>query len=504
MKKYAIISVFDKTGIEKIGKALFDKGYQILSTGNTAKKLREINIDCIEVSDFTGFPEVFSGRIKTLNPLIFSGILYRRDERSDLDSVNELGIKDIDVVVVNFYPFEQVVKSDVPLSEKIENIDIGGPSLVRAAAKNYQYVSVLTSPSQYNEFINSLNENSINNDLRFKLAAEAFSLTSYYDTAIADFFEEGNQERNHLRINKKLFNSLRYGENPHQNSSVYGNFSDYFDVIHGKELSYNNIIDLTAAVEMVSEFNSGGCVIVKHTNPCGAALSENTSVAYQNALSGDPISAFGGIVAFNREINSETAEALNEIFLEIVAAPSFTEDSLNILMKKKNRRIIKINGNLADGYDFQIKAIPGGYLVQDKDNYRFGNIDPIVVTEKGLTDEMKKELEFAWILTKHTKSNAIVITKNKKLLGAGAGQTSRLDSAKIAVRKAKEFNHDLNGAFAGSDAFFPFPDSLEFLCENGISAVIQPGGSIRDEDSIITANKFNITMVFTGIRNFKH
>ncbi|MGK9367788.1 bifunctional phosphoribosylaminoimidazolecarboxamide formyltransferase/IMP cyclohydrolase [Melioribacter sp. Ez-97] len=505
MKKLALISVSDKTNIVEFASELIKHKYGILATGKTAKTLMDNGVECTEISDFTSYPEIFSGRVKTLNPKIFGGILMRRDLEEDIRQAAENNIVPIDIVCVNLYPFPQVVnRDDISLQVKIENIDIGGPSLIRAAAKNYKYVSVLTNPDQYERFLQELNEGEISLETRSKLAAEAFSHTSMYDTIIANFFEkEFLPEPTAVRLNYKTAFRLRYGENPHQKATLFGDFSDYFEVLHGKELSYNNIIDLTAAVELVSEFDKTGCAIIKHTNPCGAAVANSVTEAYEKALSGDPVSAFGGIVAFNKEVDVETARKLNDIFLEIVCAPSFTEEALDELKKKKNRRLIHIK-KYPDENQPVIKSVPGGLLVQDKDNSKISDNMMKVVTEREPTRSEIEDLKFAWVVCKHTKSNAIVFVKDGKALGVGAGQMSRVDSAKIAAIKAKQFGHHLEGAVAASDAFFPFADGLIEIAKYGVVSVIQPGGSVRDEEVIKAANENNISMIFTGIRNFKH
>lgn len=505
MKKLALISVSDKTKVVEFAKELNNLDYKILATGNTAKLLLENNIDCIEISSFTSYPEIFSGRVKTLNPKIFGGILMRRDNKTDMIQAEENDIVPIDIVCVNLYPFPQVVnRNDISLEEKIENIDIGGPSLIRAAAKNYKYVSVLTNPQQYDEFISELKSGEISLETRKKLAYSAFAYTSYYDTLIANFFEkEFNQPKTEIRLNYKASFNLRYGENPHQKAYLFGDFENYFEVLHGKELSYNNIVDLTSAAELVNEMEKFGCAIIKHTNPCGAAIGNSTKEAFEKALSCDPVSAFGGIVAFNTEVDEETADKLNEIFLEIICAPLYSENALEKLKTKKNRRIIKMKKNLLRE-EMIIRSVPGGLLIQEKDNSMLDNSMLKYVTERKCTERELEDLKFAWIVCKHTKSNAIVFVKDKKAIGVGAGQMSRLDSAKIAAMKAKEFGHDLNGAVAASDAFFPFADGLLEIVSHGITAVIQPGGSVRDEEVINAANEKNISMIFTGIRNFKH
>lgn len=505
LKKLALISVSDKTNITNLAARLIKLGYEIIATGNTAKAIEESGTNVTKIESFASFPEIFSGRVKTLQPKVFGGILMRRDNQSDLNEAKANGVFPIDIVCVNLYPFPEVVKrNDIDLQTKIENIDIGGPSLIRAAAKNHQYVSVLTNPIQYESFLNEIENGEVKLETRQKLAYEAFAHTSYYDTLIAEFFEsEFNQPKKDLRINLPMKSELRYGENPHQKAFVYGDFEDYFELLHGKELSFNNIVDLIAAAELVSDFEETACAIIKHTNPCGAALADNIFTAYLKALSCDPVSAFGGIVAFNRNVDISTAEKLNEIFLEIIIAPDFDTDALELLMKKKNRRLLKTIKPI-DKNSYQVRSLPGGYLVQDQDNSKLTNDILKTVTERKYTEEELQNLKFAWTVCKHTKSNAIVYVKDLKAVGVGAGQMSRIDSAKIAAEKAKQFGHELKGSVAASDAFFPFPDGVEIIANQGANAIIQPGGSVRDDEVIKAANEKNITMIFTGIRNFKH
>ena len=505
MKKFALISVSNKTAVIDFARELNSLEYQILATGNTFKLLSENKIDCLEIRDFTGFPEIFDGRVKTLHPKVFGGILMRRDNATDQKEAGENQILPIDIVCVNLYPFPNIVnRTDISLEEKIENIDIGGPSLIRASAKNFENVSVLTDPSQYSGFISELKDGQVSINTRKKLAYAAFSYTSFYDTLIANYFEnEFEQPKSAIRLNFKSSFPLRYGENPHQKAYLFGDFENYFDILHGKELSYNNIVDLSAAIELVNEFDDAACVIVKHTNPCGAAIGKNVFDAYERALSCDPVSAFGGIIAFNKEVDEVTTEKMNEIFTEIIVAPAFTEKALELLKTKKNRRIVKIKKNVGKN-ELLVKSIPGGLLVQERDNSKMDETKFKLVTTKKYSEKELDNLKFAWTVCKHTKSNAIIYVKDKKAIGVGAGQMSRLDSTKIAAEKAKQFGHDLNGAVAASDAFFPFADGLLEIISNGITAVIQPGGSVRDEEVIAAANEKNISMVFTGIRNFKH
>lgn len=505
MTKFALISVSDKTGIVDFAKQLIVQNYKILATGKTAKLLADNSVNCIEISDFTGFPEIFDGRVKTLQPTIFGGILMRRDIEKDIKQAGENSIQPIDIVCVNLYPFPEVVsRTDISNEVKIENIDIGGPSLIRAAAKNYKYVSVLTNPLQYDDFIAELSNGAITESTRKKLAYDAFDYTSYYDTLIANYLEEEfNQSPKSIRLNYRFASRLRYGENPHQNAELYGELNSYFDFIHGKELSYNNIIDLIAAVELVDDLEKHSCAIIKHTNPCGAATSDSTFNAYLNALSTDPMSAFGGIVAFNTEVDLDTAKKLNEIFLEIIVAPSFSKDAINELKIKKNRRLLRQKKSFSLNNKI-IKSIPAGLLVQDKDSSKIGTENFKLVTERAISKTDEKDLIFAWAVCKHAKSNTIIFAKDQKVLGVGAGQMSRVDSARIAVMKASENKHKLDGAVAASDAFFPFADGLIEIAKAGIKAVVQPGGSVRDSEVIDAANKNGIAMVFTGIRNFKH
>lgn len=505
MKKQALISVSDKSQIVELASQLVKNGYEILATGNTARILIENRIECNEISNYTGFPEIFSGRVKTLHPKVFGGILFRRDNENDIKQSNENSVQPIDIICVNLYPFAKVVvQSDVDQETKIENIDIGGPSLIRAAAKNFQYVSVLTNPNQYENFIEELKNGNIGEETRKKLAAEAFAHTAQYDKIIADYFEkEIIEEQKSFRVNLPLLSELRYGENPHQRAFLFGNFYDNYEFLHGKELSYNNIIDLTAAVDLVNELDNFSCAIIKHTNPCGAATGNNVYDAYVNALSCDPVSSFGGIVAFNNKVDEKTAEKLNEIFTEVICAPLYDENALKILKKKKNRRIIRVLKNSSDEI-MQFKSISNGVIAQDIDKSVFPEESIKNVTERQISDDELKNLKFAWKICKHTKSNAIVFCKDLKAIGVGAGQMSRVDSSRIAVEKAKQHGHDLTNAVAASDAFFPFADGVEEIAASGITSIVQPGGSVRDNEVIEAANKNNISMLFTGIRNFKH
>ncbi len=505
LKKLALISVSDKSGIIDFAKELVEMDYGIIATGNTAKKLSAENIEVTEISTLTGFPEIFEGRVKTLHPKIFGGILMRRDNEEDKKQAQQNDIHAIDIVCVNLYPFVQTASNpDSTFDDIIENIDIGGPSLLRAAAKNYKFVSVLTNPGQYQPFLEEIKKGGISNNTRLKLAIESFSHTAAYDTYISNYLEDRfSFPRSYIRVNFKKEKDLRYGENPHQSGALYGNFESYFDIFHGKEISYNNILDLLAAVELSEELGDINCVIIKHQNPAGAAKGRDSNEAYIKALRCDPVSAFGGIVVFSKEVDSSLAEKLNEIFLEIICAPSFTEEAVQILLKKKNRRLMRqLKSVRVDKMNY--KNIPGGVIVQDADRATLDKDKLEIITEKKPTDKELTDLNFAWIVAKHTKSNAIVFVKNNATLAVGAGQMSRLDSAKIASLKAQEHGLDLSGSVAASDAYFPFSDTLLEIIKYGATSVIQPGGSIRDNEVIEAANQNNISMVFTGIRHFKH
>ena len=505
MKKLALLSVSDKTGIIEFAKELVKLDYGIIATGNTAKKLTSEHIEVTGISALTGFPEIFEGRVKTLHPKIFGGILMRRDNEEDKKQAEQNNIHPIDIVCVNLYPFIRTAsKPDSTLEEIIENIDIGGPGLLRASAKNYKYVSVLTNPDQYTPFLSELKNGEIKIDTRLKLSVEAFSHTANYDSYISNYFEDRfSLPRSYIRINLKKERNLRYGENPHQTAALYGDFESYFDIFHGKDLSYNNILDLIAAVELSEELGDMNCVITKHQNPAGAAKGKDVYEAYIKALRCDPASAFGGIVVFSEEIDSSLAEKLNEIFLEIICAPSYTEEAMQILKKKKNRRLLRQLKSVRDD-KINFKNIPGGVILQDADRITLNKDNLEIITERKPTAKELNDLSFAWIVAKHTKSNAIVFVKNNATLAVGAGQMSRLDSAKIASLKAQEHGLDLTGSVAASDAFFPFADTLLEIIKYGATSVIQPGGSVRDNEVIDAANQNNISMVFTGIRHFKH
>lgn len=512
MKK-ALISVSDKTNISEFAKELVNLGYEIISSSGTAKYLRENGIDVIEVSQITGFPEILDGRVKTLHPKIHGGILALRDNPNHIKQLQENDIQTIDIVAINLYPFEATVKKGADLDEIIENIDIGGPAMVRASAKNYKHVAIITDPKDYDLVITELKEkNEISLETKKLLSVKAFRHTAIYDSLISNVLNEkfGINEDfpETLTIPIRLKSSLRYGENPHQKAALYINpLEEGFsvadsEILQGKEMSYNNYLDVEAAVMLVKEFEGPASVIVKHNNPCGVAVAENIKNAYQLALETDPKSAFGGIVAFNRELDKDTAEELTKLFLEVVAAPSFTKEALEILKSKKNLRLVKMSNFDKKPVGKDLKRITGGYLIQDRD---LGLYDELkVVTKREPTEEELKDLLFALKVVKHVKSNAVVIAKNQRTVGIGVGQTSRVDSLETAVKKAKEFGLSTENSVLASEAFFPFRDSIDFAAKYGIKAVIQPGGSIRDEEVIQACNEYDIAMIFTKMRHFKH
>ncbi len=512
MKKLVLLSVSDKSKIVELAKSLIEFNYEIIATGNTAKIISQSNLKVTEISELTGSPEIFEGRVKTLHPKIFGGILFRRDNEADLKQAEENKIIPIDIVCVNLYPFVKTAENkNSSLEDIIENIDIGGPSLIRAAAKNFRFTAILTNPNQYDPFVEELKSGKVNLKTRKKLAVEAFSHTADYDTYIANFLEDKFElPKNNFRLNYAKEHSLRYGENPHQQAALYGNFNSYFKIFHGKELSYNNILDLVSAVELVEDLdlnmdaqNKTCCAIIKHQNPAGAAIGFDSFDAYVKALKCDPVSSFGGIVAFTSTVDEQAAEKMNEIFLEVISAPDYTEGAIKILSKKKDRRLLKQLKSVSDD-KLSYKNIPGGIIVQDSDRISLDKNAIKNATDKEPNEAELEDLYFAWLVAKHTKSNSIVFAKDKVTLGIGAGQMSRLDSAKIANMKAQEHGLNLKGSVAASDAFFPFPDTLLKIIEYGVVSVIQPGGSVRDSEVIEAANKNNISMIFTGVRHFKH
>jgi len=503
--KTALISVFYKENLAPIIEQLHAQGVQLLSTGGTRKFIEDLNVPCEAVEDLTSYPSILGGRVKTLHPKVFGGILTRRANESDQKEIAEFEIPEIDLVIVDLYPFEETVKSGAPAEDIIEKIDIGGISLIRAAAKNFNDVTIVSSRNQYTDLLNILKEKngatSIEDRRRF--AAQAFQISSHYDTAIFNYFNQ-TEEIDAFKVSEDNANPLRYGENPHQKGTFFGNLDEMFEKVHGKELSYNNLLDVDAAVNLIGEFTENGptFAILKHNNACGIATRPTVLEAYEAALAGDPVSAFGGILISNQKIDLATAEAINPLFCEVVIAPAYDADAMEILTSKKNR-IILVQKEVKLP-SIQYRSILNGALVQDKDLVTDKRSNFKTVTTKAPTEKEKEDLEFASKLVKQTKSNAIILAKNGQLLAGGTGQTSRVDALNQAIKKAKEFNFDLNGAVMASDAFFPFPDCVEIAKGAGITAVVQPGGSIKDELSIDYCNANDLAMVFTGTRHFKH
>ena len=501
--KSALISVFDKNGIEAIAKKLNSLGIKIFSTGGTELYLKEIGIPVIKIEDITSYPSILGGRVKTLHPKVFGGILSRRNNEKDTEDINNYEIPTIDLVIVDLYPFEKTVESGESENNIIEKIDIGGVSLIRAAAKNFKDVICVSSKDDYNNFINLLEKNSgeFDENTRRKYAATAFNISSHYDTAIFNYF---NNEKNTYKSSFINGKSLRYGENPHQNGVYFGDFDSLFDQLNGKELSYNNFLDIDSAVNLMSEFKSDlpTFAILKHNNACGISTRKSVLAAYQDALAGDPISAFGGILICNKTIDHASSEEINKLFCEVVIAPGYDKDAFELLKSKKNRIILKLkNDNLSKKI---VRTCLNGILFQDKDNKTDSIEDFSIPTVKKPSDIETEDLIFASKICKHTKSNTIVLAKNKQLISSGTGQTSRVDALKQAIEKSKNFNFNLDGSVMASDAFFPFPDCVEIAHKKGIVSVIQPGGSIKDNLSIDYCNKNNISMVLTGTRHFKH
>ena len=515
--KTALISVSDKTGIVEFAKFLSENGVEIISTGGTARLLKENSLAVTLVSDHTGYPEMMDGRVKTLHPKIHGGLLAKRDDKKHQKSMEEWNITPIDLLVVNLYPFEATVsKKDCSFEDAIENIDIGGPSMVRSAAKNHKEVAVIVNPGSYEKLMQELRDDdfSLGEKTRLLLAQEAFALTARYDSLISNYLfgKCGNHKpafpENYLVPLKKV-QDLRYGENPHQSAAFYMEArlgsADAVQAqqLQGKELSFNNIIDLEAALSVVLDFKETASAIIKHTNPCGIGIDKSLVGAYKKARETDPISAFGGIIGFNRVVDSQTAEEIVTTFVEAVIAPDYEKKALRILSKKKNLRLMKIPmvEEKTGQRILDIKKVFGGFLVQNKDNIDLIDSQLKVVTEKQPSDDQWEALLFAWKAAKHVKSNAIVFAIKDRTIGIGAGQMSRVDSTKIAVEKARS---SLKGTVMASDAFFPFRDAVDVAAEHEISAIIQPGGSIRDEEVIAAANEHKIAMAFTGIRHFKH
>ena len=499
--KNALISVFHKDGLGPIVQQLNQLGIEIYSTGGTQKFIEEEGIKVNRVEDLTSYPSILGGRVKTLHPNIFGGILSRRELESDKEQLNQYNIPEFDLVIVDLYPFEKTVLSGASEQDIIEKIDIGGISLIRAAAKNFKDVLIVSERSQYSELLSILENGKGDTDLntRNKFAGKAFNISSHYDTDIFNYFNEEEIVFKQSVVENK---TLRYGENPHQKGVFFGNLSEMFDQLHGKELSYNNLLDVDAAVSLISEFEETTFIVMKHNNACGIA-SRNTLVdSWKDALEADPVSAFGGVLITNQEVDRTTAEEINKIFFEVIIAPSYSEDALEILKSKKNRVILMQKEVILPKSQF--RTVLNGVLSQDKDLQTDQISDMKTVTTLSPTEDEFSDLKFASKVCKHTKSNTIVFVKNKQLLSSGVGQTSRVDALKQAITKAKNFNFDLNGAVMASDAFFPFPDCVEIADNEGVKCVIQPGGSIKDNLSIDYCNNNEMKMVITGYRHFKH
>jgi phosphoribosylaminoimidazolecarboxamide formyltransferase / IMP cyclohydrolase len=500
--KSALISVYFKEGLDKIVLLLNDLGVQIYSTGGTYDFITSLGINAIPVESLTLYPSILGGRVKTLHPKVFGGILARRENENDLQQLKQYEIPEIDLVIVDLYPFEKTVAVTTNEQEIIEKIDIGGISLIRAAAKNYSDVIIVPSVIQYDDLVRLLNEKngySDQEDRRY-FARKAFQVSSHYDTAIFNYFNQGEEHVFKQSIADSTV--LRYGENPHQVGVYYGNLDEVFEQLHGKAISYNNLGDLDAAIQLINEFDETTFAVLKHTNACGIASRTNLMEAWKAALAGDPVSAFGGVLITNTKVDFETARVVNELFFEIILAPDYDEKALEVLKSKKNRIILR-----KKNYQFpvrQFRSALNGVLEQDKDLKSEKPSDLKVVTQMSPSELEIEDLLFANKIVKHTKSNAIVLVKNKQLCASGTGQTSRVDALKQSIAKAQEFGFDLKGAVMASDAFFPFADSVELAHRAGITAVVQPGGSVRDQDSVDYCNKNQMSMVFTGFRHFKH
>jgi phosphoribosylaminoimidazolecarboxamide formyltransferase/IMP cyclohydrolase len=510
--KRALISVSDKTGIVEFAAELAKMGVEVITTGGTQSLLKEKGVPVIGISEVTGFPEILDGRVKTLHPAVHSGLLAVRDEPEHVEQMKKLGLDYIDLVVVNLYPFAATIaKPNVSYEDAIENIDIGGPTMLRSAAKNHAFVTVIVDASDYGKVLDEIRANQDTSlETRKHLAAKVFRHTGAYDALIGDYLSKqmGEPMPEKYTVTFEKVQDLRYGENPHQKAAFYrkplaaaGNIATALQ-LHGKELSYNNINDANTALQIVKEFSEPAVVAVKHMNPCGVGIGATIHEAYQKAYAADPTSIFGGIIAANRTIGEETAQLLNDIFLEIVIAPDYTPAALEILQKKKNIRLLKLSGAASDtNPEMIVTTIAGGMLVQESDTYQLIDADLKVVSERQPTEAEMKQLLFAWKVVKHVKSNAIVLAADDMTIGVGAGQMNRVGAAKIAIEQAGE---KAKGSVLASDAFFPMGDTVELAAKAGITAVIQPGGSIKDEDSIKAANAHGIVMVMTGVRHFKH
>lgn len=502
--KTALISVFNKDGLDEILRLLNEGGVKFLSTGGTRKFIESLGYSCDAVEDLTGYPSILGGRVKTLHPKVFGGILNRRDNEGDREQICQYDIPAIDLVVVDLYPFEDTVASGAPEADIIEKIDIGGISLIRAAAKNFNDVTIVASKHQYEPLRRILAENGTRTTLEQRrwFAKEAFAVSSSYDSAIFNYFDSTAEQPSALRIAIDGEKIMRYGENPHQKGYFFGRLDQMFDQLHGKEISYNNLLDIDAAVSLIAEFSDTTFAILKHNNACGVASRPSVLEAWKDALAGDPVSAFGGVLVTNGRIDAAVAEEINKIFFEVVIAPAYDPEALGILEQKKNRIILLQKAPLSTTRQF--RSVLNGALVQERDLKAETPEDLRLVTTKAVDPSCVDDLLFANKLVKHCKSNAIVLAKNRQLCAAGVGQTSRVDALRQAIEKAHTFGFDLNGAVMASDAFFPFADCVEIAHNAGVDAVIQPGGSIRDNDSIKYCDENGIAMVMTGFRHFKH
>jgi phosphoribosylaminoimidazolecarboxamide formyltransferase/IMP cyclohydrolase len=516
VSRRALISVSDKTGIAELGRGLADLGWTLLSTGGTARSLREAGLEVTDVSRVTSHPEMMEGRVKTLHPAIHAGLLARREREDDMAALAAQGYEPIDLVCVNLYPFHEAAASGAPMPEAMEKVDIGGPSLLRSAAKNHASVIVLVDPADYGRVLEAEREGGIDTDLRTELARKVFAHTAAYDAAIARYFAEktgAGALPPDIVLGLRRVQALRYGENPDQQAAFYAEATPpagslpEMEQLHGKELSFNNLIDVEAVSMGVSAWHGedrAACVIIKHTTPCGVALGESAADAYERALRCDPVSAFGGIVGFNRTVDSASAERLREHFLEIIVAPGFDPEALEILQRKKNIRLITLPLSRATPQELDFKRVRGGFVVQDRMSMAFPEDDWRVVTRRAPTESERRDLRFAWRAAATVKSNAIVLAREAATIGIGAGQMSRVDASRIAVMKANDQKLDTAGAVLASDAFFPFRDGVDAAASSGVTAVIQPGGSVRDEEVIAAADEHDMAMVLTGRRLFRH
>jgi phosphoribosylaminoimidazolecarboxamide formyltransferase/IMP cyclohydrolase len=506
----ALLSVSDKTGIVAFARELAAMGVEIISTGGTAKLLTSQGVAVVEISDYTGFPEMMDGRVKTLHPKVHGGLLHLRDNPEHVAQAGAHGILPIDLVVVNLYPFERTVaKADVTLEEAIEQIDIGGPSMLRSAAKNYRSVTVIVDPADYEPVLQSMRDNdgATTLQLRERLGIKVFVTTTRYDAAIANFLNKEKECQSSFSLSLPLVAQLRYGENPHQTAALYGRWNDFLEKLHGKELSYNNILDITAASELIDEFSEPTVAILKHTNPCGVGSDDDLREAWDKAFATDKQAPFGGIIIVNRPLTEPLAKAIAEIFSEVIIALEFEPDALALLKKKKNLRLMrKLPRPLptADEDEQLIRSVLGGVLVQSRDDIAESGLDGKVVTQRKPSADELTAMLFAWRVVKHVKSNAIVYAAKDRTLGIGAGQMSRVDASRIAIWKAADAGLSLAGSAVGSDAFFPFADGLIAAAEAGATCAIQPGGSMRDEEVITAANEREMAMICTGVRHFRH